>query len=225
MSAVRPERVTLRAVRDDDLALVVEWLGADSRGAAMTSDIRENATVEKVREAIVAGLQLRLVVSRDSGPVGIVTWRGRGHPRSYEIAVLIGDADLWSTGLGAEAVLRAVDYLFMTLDAERVGVLTGSFNPYTSPALVRGGFTLEGVLRHFYYVDGEYYDALAWSMLRSEHAHVLRAAQGTPAAYRPLIAVEDKARAAHVVERVLSETGFVADRRARAGSAERRDVS
>jgi RimJ/RimL family protein N-acetyltransferase len=208
--ATAMRRVTLRRVRDDrDLQFVVDWLSEGSRAAALTSDLRENATVEVVRAALDAGLDLRLIQLADSEPAGLVTWRVRGNPRAYELAILIGDPEMWSTGIGAEAAICAVDYLFLTLDAERVGVLTGAFNPYTSPSLQRGGFTYEGSLRHFYYVDGEYYDGLYWSMLRHEHRELIRKSAGTSLAYKPLIAPEDRERAARFVTALRAGGGAV----------------
>lgn len=194
------DRVSLRPVRGElDLELVVEWLSEGSRAAALTSDLRENATVYVVLSSVAAGLGLRLIQLAEGPPVGLVTWRVRGNPRAYELAVLVGDPGSWATGIGGEAVIKAVDHLFLLLDAERVGVITGAFNPYTSPALQRGGFTFEGALRHFYYIDGEFHDGLYWSMLRDEHRALLEEAAGTPFAPRPLVSDEDKRRAARFV--------------------------
>lgn len=206
MTATRPHSTTLRNVRDDsDLAAVVTWLGQESRAAALTSDIREAATVAGIRDALDHGLQLRLIENDEGDLLGLVTWRTRGNPRSYEMAILIADPALWASGTGADAAVQAVDHIFMTLDAQRLGVLTGTFNPYTSPALRKGGFTLEGVLRDYYYIDGEYHDAWVWSLLRDEHRALIHQLEGTPLGYRPLIRADDRERAARMAQQILAD--------------------
>lgn len=194
-----------RPATEEQLEIIVTWLSEGSPAAALTSDIRENLTLEKLRDAIAGGFQVRLIQRHDGEPVGIVTWRQHGHRRAFDFAILIGDPDLWRSGVGGEAAMLCVDYLFMVEDAERVGLTTGSHNPYTSPALARAGFTLEGWLRHFYYVDGEYHDGIVWSILRDEHRELVAQASEGPLAYRPLIDRDTRRRGQAGTARLLRD--------------------
>jgi RimJ/RimL family protein N-acetyltransferase len=183
---------------------VAEWLGSSSRGAALSSDVREAVTGDVVGELADAG-RLFVFVDRSDEPFGVGTWSRKGNPRNLEFAIVVGEPDLWRMGLGGEAAVRFVDFLFMTHDANKVFLLTGDFNPYTLPALARTGFVLEARLREHYFLDGRFHDALVWSLLRDEHRRILEETAGTSLAYVPSVSDEEKARARAVLERILAD--------------------
>lgn len=200
-----PRAALRRPSTDAEIALITTWLAENSRGAALSADLRENTTAAGIRAALDAGLQMRLVVDRDDDPVGITTWRCTNGLRNYEFSILIGAPELWLSGVGAEAAMQVVDQLFMIYDAHKVSVTTGAHNPYVSPALARGGFTLDGVLRDHFYIDGEYCDALVWSLIAAEHRALVAASAATPFAYRPRVAAQDRHRARTTVATLLSD--------------------
>ena len=203
-----PRASLRRPVEDSEIALVTSWLSENSRGAALSADIRENTTAAGIRAALEAGLQMRLVVDRDDTPVGVTTWRCTNGLRNYEFSIVIGSPELWLSGVGAEAAMQVVDQLFMIHDAHKVTVTTGAHNPYVSPALARGGFTLDGMLRDHFYIDGEYCDALVWSLLATEHRALVAASTGTPFAYRPRVSPQDRHRARSTVDSLLADASL-----------------
>lgn len=199
------QRIHLRRARQEELPTLVAWSAEGTAASPFINTSRGELTVDGLRESLAGGLQLRVLATADDVPVGVATWGSCGNPRSYDVALMIADKDYWRVGLGGEAAIRVTDYLFMTMDAHRVSMRTAAYNPYTNPALSRSGYTLEGVLRDYFYLDGEFHDALVWSMLRSEHQALLDRAAGTPLAYAPTVPEQDKRKARAAVQRVLTD--------------------
>jgi len=77
-------------------------------------------------------------------------------------------------GYVAEAVSALVDYAFVQLDAVRVELVTDAENTASRRVAERGGFTLEGILRHERRApDGSLRDTCIYARLRpaAEGAH------------------------------------------------------
>ncbi|MDN3294080.1 GNAT family protein [Streptomyces ficellus] len=167
------------------------------------------ASPEEIRAAHHSGsVTFRMIDDTSGEPLGFVNWRQRGSHQSYEIAIIVGDADRWKSAYGGEAIVRLIDLLFMTYDARRVQLTTGAFNVHTIPPLIRGNFVLEGILRNFYYLDGRYHDATVWSMLRSEYEAELKKTEHLAGMkYLPTVPETDKARAHHMLWDYIAQGG------------------
>ncbi|GAQ61809.1 GNAT family N-acetyltransferase [Streptomyces scabiei] len=201
--------ISLRPPTTGDFDLIVQWLAPDTQGSALTGDSREMTSPEELQAAHHSGsVTFRMVHDTAGDPLGFVNWRQRGSHQSFEIAIIIGEPDRWKSAYGGEAIVRLLDILFMTYDARRVQLTTGAFNNHTLPALIRGNFVLEGILRDFYYVDGQYHDATMWSMLRSEYEAELKKTEHLDGLkYRPIVPEADKARARRLLRDYLARGG------------------
>lgn len=71
-------------------------------------------------------------------------------------------------GYGKESVSLAVDYVFRTYDVPAVEAHAYDFNDASVGLLESLGFTREGRLRKFMFVDGAHRDALQYGLLREE---------------------------------------------------------
>ncbi|WP_445444870.1 GNAT family N-acetyltransferase [Clavibacter sp. km3a] len=202
------ERLRLRPPLDEDFPLISRWISADSAGAAYTGDVGENVSPERIRELHVSGAVNYLMIDVPGlGAVGLVNWGHRGHSRAYAIAIVLGEETHWQSGYGAEAFVRLIDHLFQQLDAWRIEITTASYNPYTIPAFARLRLTIEGVLRDYFYIDGEYHDATVWSLIRPEYFAAID--QGDPfgaAPFAPAVPPEAKAKARAALASYLSGT-------------------
>lgn len=197
--------VLRRPESDQDVADIVRWMSEESAAAALSNDAVDHVTAAMVRQLLDSGFDAWIVGLHDGSSVGLASWKKVGAARAFELALVIADPELWRRGIGAEAALRVVDHLFFTVGAHRVAAVTGSHNPYATPALARGGFTLDGILRDYYFIDGQYSDALVWSMLEHEHRAIVTAAARTPWAYQQRVPDEERRRAADAVDAVLAE--------------------
>jgi RimJ/RimL family protein N-acetyltransferase len=71
-------------------------------------------------------------------------------------------------GYGSGAQRAAAEYLFAHTPVARVEASTEADNVAERRALLRAGFTEEGVLRRAVFRDGSYRDMVMFSMLREE---------------------------------------------------------
>lgn len=145
------------------------WLRPLSLTSALTGDTHERTTAADLKAANDSGaVRYFLVVTENGDPIGLVNHRKVGSAGSYAVGGAIGDPERWNGGSGADALGMLIDYLFHQLNAHRVEFITASYNKHTMGILTKGGFVLEGVLRDYYFLDGQYHDRTVWSILREE---------------------------------------------------------
>jgi RimJ/RimL family protein N-acetyltransferase len=71
-------------------------------------------------------------------------------------------------GYCTEAVRMIVDYLFLSKSIVRVQADTETTNIASQKVLEKAGFTKEGLLRKYYFSNGEWQDIFLFSILREE---------------------------------------------------------
>lgn len=74
----------------------------------------------------------------------------------------------WSKGVTTEAVKEVLRYSFEELDLFRMGAVTYPQNKPSIQLLRRLGFTKEGLLRGYLFQNNQSYDALVFSLLKTE---------------------------------------------------------
>jgi len=168
---MKHSRTLLRPAGRSDAGTIVRWIEADAMGRARLRD-GAPADEQALAEAIGAGrVNYVMVTTRDGEAVGFVEWRWSGQrvARCATIGVAVGDPGLWSLGYGAEAVDNVLEELFWTHGAHRVEFQAAVSNRGMVSMLSKAGApVLEGVLRDYFFSDGEHEDALVWSVLRHE---------------------------------------------------------
>lgn len=169
---MREFRVSLRAAGPADAETIAAL--ADRTGAGSRAGIRDASAVDvdAIARTIADGsVHYFVVATRTGDDIGFAEWRwvGQRVARNVSIGVIISDASLWLQGFGAEAIDAVIEELFYTHDAHRIEFLTAMSNvPMVNMLARRGGPVLDGILRQYYYVDGQREDALVWSILRAE---------------------------------------------------------
>jgi RimJ/RimL family protein N-acetyltransferase len=189
---VRGDLVYLDAVQGaDDAALLARWSAGQS--SIYSSGRRDQLTVEAVSELVrTPGLNVLMVraVADDTG-IGMVTWKQQTYHGSYTLGIAVGDAERWGAGLGMESVMLLTSHLFHDLNAHRLHVEVAAYNLGMLP-IFDDLVTVEGVMRDYFFVDGQYHDCVVGSILREEFYEI--AAQfGGPADSVPA-AVKQAAR-------------------------------
>ena len=84
-----------------------------------------------------------------------------------EIEYCIG-SDFQCKGFATEAAKAIISYGFNSINLHKVQICTKTINKPSKRVIEKCGFTYEGTLRDFFFMDGKYVGRLYFSMLRSE---------------------------------------------------------
>jgi RimJ/RimL family protein N-acetyltransferase len=169
--------VTLRAVDEDDLALLSSWRNDPEHETGYGDFLpmhrrKSRYTDDWERDGLLTEEQGVLLICLDGEPVGAVQW----HPVMYgpntgSRALNLGIAITPSSrgrGIGSRAQRMLADYLFEHTVAHRVEASTDVTNIAEQRALERAGFTREGILRGAQFRSGEWHDLVSYSRLRTD---------------------------------------------------------
>ena len=88
--------------------------------------------------------------------------------RSAEIAIIIGNKNYWNKGVGSEAYKLIIVYGFQTLNLNRLSSGQTVTNKGMISVCEKNGMKKEGTLREVLYKNGEYIDAVVYSILSKD---------------------------------------------------------
>ncbi|MDQ0255716.1 ribosomal-protein-alanine N-acetyltransferase [Evansella vedderi] len=78
-------------------------------------------------------------------------------------------SELWGKGYAAEGLIAILDYAFNKMFLNKICAYTNSRNGNAIGIMRKYGFQQEGKLREHQFLDGEYVDVLAYSLLKKEY--------------------------------------------------------
>ncbi len=172
-------RIRLRAIEREDLALFVTWLNDPQvlEGLSLyfpLSNHVEERWFENMMQKPAEEHPLMIEVKEDNnwvsiGDIGLMNldWRNR----SAELGIQIGDKNYWDHGYGSEAIKLFLRHSFETLNLNRVTLRVFETNLRARHVYQKIGFVQEGVLRKAFYQQGRYIDEIVMSVLKSEWDH------------------------------------------------------
>jgi RimJ/RimL family protein N-acetyltransferase len=172
--------VKLVPVTEEDYSLLAQW--TSSTTWVYASGIRSYAGAAELKEFLGrVDDEFLLVCTHDGMAIGLVSWKPGDTPGNYVVGTMIGDADMWGAGFGIEATALLVGMLFDSKNAHRVEFTSGVFNRGAMENFCSGLIAVEGILRDYYFIDGEYHDALIGSILREDYYAVRKPSEIVPA--------------------------------------------
>ncbi|MGW3951837.1 GNAT family N-acetyltransferase [Streptomyces sp. NPDC004752] len=197
--------VRLKRMSHDDFEQLAQW-ASDRSGAYSSASTDFVSGAELQDYAQQSGHQYLAVVTHDGERlVGVVDYSQATYSGNYEIGVNIGRPEQWSSGYGADALGLLLRYLFHAKNAHRVQGVVGLYNKRSIQLVCSRGFTIEGLLRDYFFLDGAYHDGVAISMLRDDYYAVFRTEQDSD---MDTVPAQERRQARQAVERLLSgETG------------------
>jgi RimJ/RimL family protein N-acetyltransferase len=169
--------VTLRAVGQDDLALLSRWRNDPEHEAPYGNFLLMHRRKTRYaegweRNGLLAEDEGLMLVCLDGEPVGDVQWHPERYgPNTGSQALNLGIAITPAArgqGIGSRAQRLLADYLFEQTLVHRVEASTDITNIAEQRALERAGFTREGVLRGAHFRVGEWHDMVVYSRLRTD---------------------------------------------------------
>ncbi|MDI3298413.1 MAG: GNAT family protein [Bacillota bacterium] len=171
-------RVTLDAVRPDDLPLFARWfrdpglLALLNPGPAFPGNEEdEQEWYRRMREARAAGREYTFAIRLlDSGrPIGSTTLRlTEPKNRLAEYGIAVADPEARGRGYGLEATRLVLRYGFDELNLHRIELRVFAFNQRAYRMYLRAGFREEGRRREALFRDGRYHDAIWMAILEEE---------------------------------------------------------
>jgi RimJ/RimL family protein N-acetyltransferase len=146
------ERVRLRPARDADARHFVRWASVpefawNQWGRAPGRFTDPSAATQFMARFVEPDGRL-FVIEHDGRPIGFANYRDwRAKPRSAEVGIGIGEPELWSRGLGRDALATLVRHLVDDLGAHRVSLSVLAFNDRAIASYKACGFEVEGIER------------------------------------------------------------------------------
>ena len=175
-NTITTERLILRQFEyKDDESMLKNWV-ADEKIQSLYSE-PVYSTKEAVRELLnkyigsydKSDYYRWAVVERKSGEcIGQIAFFLVDSKNHFaEIEYCIG-SKFQCNGYATEATKAIIAYGFNTINFHKIQICTKTINAPSKRVIEKCGFTYEGTLRDFFYMNGEYVGRLYYSMLKSE---------------------------------------------------------
>ncbi|MDP9222942.1 MAG: GNAT family N-acetyltransferase, partial [Actinomycetota bacterium] len=168
------EKVTLRALEEEDLPALAAWAndleievlgGGDPPTPKSVARVR----VEHERRQAESPADVSFAIEADGKLIGMISlFRVDTTARTSELGIVIGERAYWGKGYGRDAIRTVVDYAFRHRNFQRVWLTVTENNGRAVNAYKRCGFIEEGRLRHHVWSDGEHRDLVCMGVLREE---------------------------------------------------------
>lgn len=173
---IETERLILRKFKiSDDEAMLKYWI-ADEKIQSLYSETvyTTKAEVDELLEKYINSYQKNdyyrwAIIEKNSGEcIGQIAYFLVDSKNNFaEIEYCIG-SDFQCKGYATEATKAVIQYGFDKINLHKVQICTKTINKPSKRVIEKCGFTYEGTLRDYFYMDGEYVGRLYFSMLKSE---------------------------------------------------------
>lgn len=109
------------------------------------------------------------IVEVDGKPVGQCAFMNMDQRnRHAELAIVIGDKNYWSQGIGSIVMVQLLEWGFEGLNLNRLYLHVFDFNKRAMGLYEKFGFTKEGTMRDMIYREGRYNDIHCYGLMRNE---------------------------------------------------------
>lgn len=123
----------------------------------------------------------RFVLEWDHAPAGLVELVEINHiHRRAEFQIIIAPAHQ-GKGYAKPATLLAMDYAFTVLNLYKLSLIVDCENSRAVSVYKKLGFKEEGILRHEFFVDGEYRDVIRMAIFQPEYLKIKNPRLAAPA--------------------------------------------
>lgn len=153
-------RLVLRALREEDLALIFNWMNRlPNRRFGRTS---HPLSMEQIKKIVIKNQPSHDVWFgvwhlKDETMIGTVCFGQIDHlNRNAIVGLEIGDDRYWRQGLGTEAVTLITKYGFEDLNLHRIEAQIFEGNEGSIKCFEKNGYTLESIQKEKLYLEGNF---------------------------------------------------------------------
>ena len=175
-NTIETEKLILRRFEhSDDEAMLKYWV-ADEKIQSLYSE-PVYSTKEAVRDLLDKYIgsyerndyyRWAIIEKKSSECIGQIAYFLVDNKNHFaEIEYCIG-SDFQCKGFATEATRAIISYGFNKINLHKVQICTKTINKPSKRVIEKCGFTYEGMLRDYFYMDGKYVGRLYFSMLREE---------------------------------------------------------
>jgi len=116
------------------------------------------------------GMLLGIFLKENLNHIGNVTLQDIEHTdRRAEIGIFIGEKEARGKGYATEVIKILAGHAFKKLNLNKLtsGIIEG--NDSSKKVFMKAGFSVEGILREHFYLDGKYLDCIRMGLFKSEY--------------------------------------------------------
>ncbi|MFZ3589963.1 GNAT family N-acetyltransferase [Bacillus sp. DJP31] len=165
-------KVRLTASRHEDAEIMVKWFEDAEYLRNVDTDIARPRMVTELESEEKSGpnsAYFRIRTLKDDELIGFVVIHNiEWNNRVGLLAIGIGESKFRNLGYGQDALQLILRYAFHELNLNRVGLDVIEYNQKAIHAYEKIGFQKEGRMREAVFRDGNSYDRIIMSILRSE---------------------------------------------------------
>lgn len=168
------DKICLRAYKEDDIPLATKYVNDKELKKLLVTTIpfpmttwEEESWIKSQKSNDNGQYNFAiedLETGKYIGGCGIqnVNWLAR----VATVGIMIGDRNYWGKGYGTDAMKVLVEFIFNSMNINKVRLGTFSFNDRAINCYKKCGFEVEGVLKKEIFKDGKYYDEIIMSVFR-----------------------------------------------------------
>ena len=165
-------KVRIRGMEESDMEKILEWMNDLEITQFLGTRLPISRTEQQQwyeRTVNDKSKKKMIIETFDGEPIGQISlMRIDQRNRSAEIGITIGEKSYWGQGIGYDATLTLLRFVFHEWGFHRVSLHVASFNERAIRLYKKLGFVQDGVLRDNIYTQNGYYDTLVMSILKPE---------------------------------------------------------
>jgi len=169
----------LRAIESGDLPTIQQWQTSPElrdQFVGWPLPINENQVREwwLDQDRTPTPQKITFCIEYDNEPVGVLSVSELNWiHRSGSVSIYIGESGLRGKGLGKKSLLISSDFVFRSLGFQRLAARIAADNLASIQAFKSVGFSHEGTLRNYYFLEGSWSNAVLMGLLTSDDRQAL----------------------------------------------------